>query len=308
MRSILSSIFLLCFSVVSVVAEDEFDFTFPEENLSAVYVKIARSLEHHGSPEPYIRWVVAEVGKSNPGALPDYFTEEYAEQLIGNWNKLEAPLQLDKLSREAGLYMRYAFRGSVHGDADEIVGFQSHLSTEKLKRYRYWTEKATLGKADMAKFNIFYDKVFDELNAIGQNFIRVMLYGSMEDPPQQHEIIKGMIERGTLLAVAVDAYGKGMRKEVAENRLAENDERYLESFILKEVEIDGTEPDYSKLHLNTVEQVYFAHLIKQGFEERIEYALQKTDAAMAAEIEKCLVSMAKNLSVLAYFEFLEGIK
>lgn len=281
-------------------------FKFGAESFSEVYLQIAGSLEHHGSPEPYICWVFAEIKKSNPEVLPDYFTDEYTEQLIDNWNKLEAPLQLDKLSREAGLYMRYALRSSVNGDDEEIVGFQSHLSSEKLERYRYWVENGAT-RADLTKLDSFYREVYDDLNPVGQNLISIMVLAPMRDQSHTQEIIKGMLERGTLLAVAIDAYGKGMKKELSENRLTENDDRYLEKFILKEVEINGTDPDYSKLHLNTVEQVYFAHLIKKGFDERIAFIRERADADLAARATNALIFIAENINILAHKEFVISI-
>ena len=93
-----------------------------QTNLTEIFLQLAGSLEHHGSPEPYIRHVQAEnqrisllveqkIGKPYCG-MPAHMSDEYLNQFITNWNALSTKLALDELAKEAGKGTRNVLRGS----------------------------------------------------------------------------------------------------------------------------------------------------------------------------------------------------
>ncbi len=111
-----------------------------QTSLTDVFLQLAGSLEHHGTPEPYIRHILAEqarvsalfrqkTGKESPGRLPAYFTDAYADRLIANWNKLSPKLKLDAFAREAGRCTREAIRGTRDTGTIVIEVFNEHQKT-----------------------------------------------------------------------------------------------------------------------------------------------------------------------------------
>ncbi len=92
-------------------------------NLTAIFLQIAGSLEHSGSPEPYLRHIQAEnkritalykakTGNQPANHMPAYLTPEYADQWMENWNLLSPRLGLDALAKSAGACARQAMMGS----------------------------------------------------------------------------------------------------------------------------------------------------------------------------------------------------
>lgn len=99
----------------------ESGFKPSQTNLTNIFLQVAGSLEHHGSPEPYIRHMQSEhkrisalfeqkTGKTT-SRMPSHMTDEYTEKFIANWNALSPKLGLDKLAREAGRCAREAIQG-----------------------------------------------------------------------------------------------------------------------------------------------------------------------------------------------------
>lgn len=103
-----------------------------QSSLTQIMLQLAGSLEHHGSPEPYIRHVIAEhkridakyakaTGKTKGSSRPAYLTDEKVEILLNNWKRIEKPLQFNDMCRKCGVYMRHAIQGSWNKTADELV-------------------------------------------------------------------------------------------------------------------------------------------------------------------------------------------
>jgi hypothetical protein len=122
----------MIFITLTVLAQDQGKpsnaFYSPEKgfkpaqaNLTEIFLQLAGSLEHHGSPEPYIRHMQAEnqrisilveqkTGKPYRG-MPAHLTDEYLNQFIANWNALSPKVALDELAKEAGKCTRNVLRG-----------------------------------------------------------------------------------------------------------------------------------------------------------------------------------------------------
>ncbi len=89
-----------------------------QANFQLIFLQMAGSFESSGSPEAYLRHIMAEnsridgkyrlaTGKTG-AARPSYFTDEYLERLLRNWNKMAPALALESLARESGRNMRLA--------------------------------------------------------------------------------------------------------------------------------------------------------------------------------------------------------
>ena len=108
-----------------------------QTSLTQIFLQVAGSLEHHGSPVPYIRHMQAEhkrvstlyeqkTGNAHPGRMPDYMTPEYLERSITNWNALSPKLGLDTLAREVGRCAREGIRGTRDSGTIVVELFNEH--------------------------------------------------------------------------------------------------------------------------------------------------------------------------------------
>ncbi len=108
-----------------------------QANLTEVFLQQAESLEHHGSPEPYIRHMQAEhqrisalyekkTGKPHVSLIPTHMTEAYIERLVQNWNTLSAPLGLEPFAKEIGGHMREGIMGTRLSGTLAVQIFNDH--------------------------------------------------------------------------------------------------------------------------------------------------------------------------------------
>ncbi len=93
-----------------------------QTDLTKIFLQAAASLEHFGSPEPYMRHMLAEharihkltaakFGDKAVSTLPAALSTERVEKLISNWNKLSSVLELDILAKNIGQDVRLGIRG-----------------------------------------------------------------------------------------------------------------------------------------------------------------------------------------------------
>ncbi len=115
----------------------ETGFKPAQTSLTQIFLQMAGSLEHHGSPEPYIRHMQAEhkrvsslyeqkTGKLHKGRMPAHMTDEYLQQFVSNWNALSPRLGLDTFAKEIGRCAREGIRGTRNTGTIAIEIFNQH--------------------------------------------------------------------------------------------------------------------------------------------------------------------------------------
>mgnify|MGYP000959199671 CR=1 FL=1 len=108
-----------------------------QANLTEIFLQLAGSLEHHGSPESYIRHMQKEhervsrlyeqkTGKKHNSRLPSHMTDDYVERLIRNWNVLAAPLGLSDFAKEIGDFAREGIMGTRLSGTIAVELFNQH--------------------------------------------------------------------------------------------------------------------------------------------------------------------------------------
>lgn len=108
-----------------------------QTSLTQIFLQLAGSLEHYGSPEPYIRHMQAEhkrisslyeqkTAKPHKGRMPAHMTDEYLQQLVSNWNALSPRLGLDAFAKEIGRCAREGIRGTRNTGTIAIEIFNQH--------------------------------------------------------------------------------------------------------------------------------------------------------------------------------------
>lgn len=112
-------------------------FNPAQANLTEIFLQIAGSLEHHGSPEPYLRHMQAEhkrvsalfqktTGKPLPSKMPPHMSDEHIDLVIKNWNVLAQPLQLQPFTKEIGRCAREGIRGTRMTGTVAVQFFNEH--------------------------------------------------------------------------------------------------------------------------------------------------------------------------------------
>jgi hypothetical protein len=108
-----------------------------QTNLTHIFLQLAGSLEHSGTPEGYLRHMQkehariaakfsAKTGKPYQGRLPTHMTDAYVDKLIANWNLLSPKLKLDALAKDAGRCAREGIRGTRDTGTIAVEIFNQH--------------------------------------------------------------------------------------------------------------------------------------------------------------------------------------
>lgn len=110
-----------------------------QRDLTEIFLQIAGSLENYGSPEPYLRHMVAEhnrisalyrqkFGTAPASFRPAYMTDQYIDRLSANWNVLSPKLGLDTYAKDVGHMMRDAIKGTRGTGTILVDIFNQHQS------------------------------------------------------------------------------------------------------------------------------------------------------------------------------------
>lgn len=118
-----------------------------QRNLTEIYLQLAGSLEHFGTPEPYLTHIRKEhqrieaaylqkFGKQPKSRWPAYMTDDYLARSMANWNTLSPKLGLQPLTKDIGHSMRLAIKGT-RDSGTILVGIlsehQKHVFDSMLK-------------------------------------------------------------------------------------------------------------------------------------------------------------------------------
>ena len=132
---------LAVFPPETVAQEPHYDpdsgFRPAQTNLTEISLQLAGSLEHHGSPIPYLRHVGAEhdriattyrerLGKEMAPYLPAYMDDEYIDGLAGSWDELSPKLELERLASRSGAMMSLAIEGEDGQGTSLVLLFNQH--------------------------------------------------------------------------------------------------------------------------------------------------------------------------------------
>lgn len=107
-------------------------------SLEDVWLQIAASMEHYGSPVPYFHHMQAEhqrvevafteeFGATLRSYRPPHQTDEYIDKLSENWDKLEPIIGLSNLAKKSGKTIRLAINGE-DGNGTVLLLILRHYS------------------------------------------------------------------------------------------------------------------------------------------------------------------------------------
>ena len=285
-----------------------------EKSLTTIFLKIAGSLEHHGSPEPYLKWMlekehprIASKWEKATGrkrtSRPDYLTAQYLEKLLAGWKGLEKPLALEMLCRESGRYMRYAIDGSWNKTPEDWALDEPKLSAGEKQQYKKLLAKPFFTKADLKETELFYADGggHEKLSNAGKVQMSDRFWlGKMPKKRRGEELASR--KGGTDLVKWLNKFQERVAENVHDGGERRVSSDILEKELLQYLRLNEEDVEFESLDWPKRDAFKYSHIVKNGFVKRFSH-VQKTSEKEAARIaEHNLRLMVRNLVVAAYSE------
>jgi hypothetical protein len=286
-----------------------------QRNFQQIFLQLAGSLEHSGSPEAYLKHVMAEharidakykkaSGKATT-SRPAYFTDEYLAKLIKNWNEMAPTLALESLCRQSGRNMRYAIMGAWNMSLDEMVTLETKLTKEDAATYRAILEKDYFAKADFPMLDKFYQGPYDKLTEHAKSQLSVRTWRGTQTPEKRAESIRTG-KGGTILLRLLNDHQDKSHAYFEEGTPVTNADTLLKE-IIATLQLEQDEVALEGLDAFERDALKYSHLISAAFKMRIDHVkAEATVPSAAKDVEEALNLMAKTLLVAAQMEFTDA--
>jgi hypothetical protein len=314
---------MLCFSGSSVRAEEQAPyishfnpakgFKPAQRSLADIFLQMAGSFEHFGTPEPYIRHVMAEhdridakykkaTGKGSY-SRPNYLTDEYVENLLAGWNKLAPVLTLESLSRQSGRNMRYAIMGSWNMSVGEMIAVEDKLTPQEAIFYRKLLEKPWFEKSDFPALEAFYEAGYEKLTESGKTEMSKRIWLGKQTPEKLTEAVK--IEKGgSKIVTILNEYQKKSITYLYDSKSPKTNSSDLEASLISQLHLNDDKVNYDGLKAFDRDALFYSHEIRTGFMKRINHIHNQAKLpGQADSIEKALIAILKELIVFSQMEF-----
>lgn len=289
-----------------------------QRNLTAVFLQMAGSLEHFGTPEPYIRHILAEharidakyrkaTGKPS-SCRPEYLSDDYVEKLVRNWNKMAPALSLEPLARQSGKNLRYAIMGTWNMAPAEKVSAEAKLTPAESATYKKLLEKKWLEKPDFKTLDAFYSDGggYDKLSEFGKSEISKRVKRGQQTPEKRAESIRND-EGGTKIVSILNAHQKAI-VSYWEGNGRETGKAELKSALTATLRLKEDEVNLVGMDESLRDAIFYAHEIKAGFTKRIDAVrAQAKQPGQADTIIEYLVGTPIELLTLAQMEYELGL-
>lgn len=323
LRHLFLSLMLLGLSHLSIRAEEQAPYALhfnpasgfkpAQRSLTQVFLQMAGSFEHFGTPEPYIRHVMAEharidakyrlaTGKS-VSSRPTYLTDEYVENLFASWKKLNSVLSLESFCRKSGRNMRYAILGSWNKSVSELVADETQLTESEKTAYKSFLKKDYFIKADFPALEAFYKAPYDKLSEAGKEQLSQRTKRGTLKPDQREQSIKDS-NHGTIIISIFNEHQKktlaSLEGESPEKINSDN----LQAALIEKLSLRKKDVTWQKLPPEEADALRFSHAIEDAFMTRINHlSKQPIPKEQADQIEKALRIYIVNLLTIAQSEF-----
>ncbi len=288
-----------------------------QPNFQMIFLQMAGSFEDSGSPEPYLRHVMAEnaridakyqlaTGKTG-SSRPPYFTDEYLEKILRNWNRMAPVLALENLIRESGRNMRYAVMGGWNMSVSEICARQTGLTGDQTAAYRELLQKEWFTKADFPALEEFYKTTFDKLTEDGKNQISRRTWLGQSTPEKRKEAMSEN-KGGTMLLGILREHQKKSLARIEDKTAPMADSGTLRQELRERLQLDSESVVPDRLQATERDALFYSHAIVAGFQKRIDQVRrQAKQPGQGKVLEEYLVGMTGELLVAAQMEFQLGL-
>lgn len=272
-----------------------------DADLVDVFIKIAGSLEHHQSPEPYLRYVLAEyqsrssrMGQGRMGDVEPILTEEYVDGIMASWNQMREPLQMDEFARLSGIYLRHAVLGFWHQTIEERLSYEPNLNETDQARYRAIVERTFLEDVDMPAMELFYAEVRDKLTEQGKQSVSFRFWNGTRSNREIWDYMKELMDSGSFLHRILREFPADAEDETYTGHQLVGSIRV--SLALEQT-VDLS--DYGWMDIDSIE---YAHNIKQLIDNRVEAISSQMGAETAASVRNELIRVPYSLCLYAFAE------
>jgi hypothetical protein len=284
-----------------------------QRNLTAVFLQMAGSLEHFGTPEPYMRHVLAEharidarykkaTGKDG-SSRPGYFTEEYVQKLVKNWNNMAPALSLETFAKKSGQNMRYALMGSWNMTIGEKLAVEDKLSPAEAATYRKLLEKPWFEKRDFQTLEAFYGSGYDKLSELGKSQMSKRIKLGALTPEKRAAALENE-KGGTMVVTLLNAHQKRTLAYLENKNIPKVNSDNLETDLVSKLGLKGNDVNLAKQDEFEHDALFYSHLIRAGMTKRIDAVrAQVKDPAQVKAVEESLTAIIGELAVLAQSEF-----
>lgn len=291
----------------------EKSFRPAQTRLDLVLLQMAASFECLGTPEPYVRHVIAEharidakcekaTGKTS-SSRPAYFTDDYAANLIRKWKQMAPILSLESLTRQSGANMRYALMGSWNMSVSELMALESKLTATERRTYRVLLGKDYFTKADFGTIEAFYKSSYDKLTEAGKNQLsRRTKLG--EIPPEKRAAAMSEEKGGTILLALLIEHQKNTVAYLQDRTKPKANAETIQQILVSRLKLHSNEaisPQFPDIERDAL---YYSRLIRDSVRKRIDHVRSQVKHSEQAEgIENALMSMISDLAELAQSEY-----
>ncbi|MFD0894728.1 hypothetical protein KBB96_05075 [Luteolibacter ambystomatis] len=288
-----------------------------QRNLTAIFLQMAGSFEHYGTPANYLRHANAEAkrveaawlkAKGKPAKFrPEYFTEEYIEKLITGWNQMERVLALESFTRTSGRQMRYAIIGSGSMTPAELASLEPNLTAEESAEFRRLVAKPYFTKDDFVSLERFYadGKGHHKLTAIGKEAVNRRVRRGTMDQRELDKDIEASKEGTTILSI-LSAHQRRTVGGINGTSAAANADD-LQTALVKGLKLAEDRVEVDRLPSTERDALTFSHAIKGLLDQRLkEISKQATPEQMKA-MKTATTLMFENLIVASQLEFEAGL-
>ncbi len=323
LRHAFLALMLFCLSHLSIRAEEQepyaphfnpaTGFKPAQRSLTHVFLQMAGSLEHFGTPEPYIRHVMAEharidakyklaTGKGG-SSRPAYLTDEYIDNLLGGWNKIAPVLNFESLCKLSGRNMRHAILGGWNKSVSELVADENQLTESEKTAYKSFLKKDYFAKADFPDLEAFYKAPYDKLSEAGKEQLSQRTKRGALKPEQREQSIKNS-NHGTIIISILNEHQKKTLASLEGKSAEKINSDNLKAALIEKLSLDEKDIAWQKLPSEERDALRYSHAITAVFQKRFAHVRKDAQTPeQAANIEKAMTSMVINLLTIAQSEF-----
>jgi hypothetical protein len=284
-----------------------------QANLGKVFLQLAGSLEATGSPEGYIRHSMADLARIDAkyhaatgkggSTRPAYLTDEYIDDLLSGWKKLEQVLKLDSLCRESGKDMRYAILGGWNKSTAELIAQETALSDEESKTYAQLLAKPWFTKADFPILDAFAKTSLDKLTEEGKARIRERTWRGTRGPEERRKELEKP-PGGTVLVTLFNDYQDKLVADMAQGGKRAVTSSTLKGRLVNALQLDAAKPAEAKAALSEQDDaVLYSGMIMAQFQRRFDHIQKAASPEQAETMRGVMTSMVSNLLVIAHSEY-----
>jgi mRNA-degrading endonuclease toxin of MazEF toxin-antitoxin module len=288
-----------------------------QRSFQPIFLQMAGSFEHYGTPANYLRHVNEEAkrveaawlkAKGKPAKFrPDYFTEEYIEKLIVGWNQMAPVLALESFSRNSGRQMRYAILGTESVAPADLAALESKLTKGESAEFQRFLAKPLLKKSDLKTAEVFYTdgNGFDKLSVAGKVEMNKRVWRGMMDSQQLDSDFK-QAKSGTVILSILDRHQTLVVGSIEGKKPAGTADD-LEGNLVQGLHLAEADVNFQALAAGSRDSVAYAHAIKSALNRRLTEIGKQATPQQMKDIDAALTLMFENLLVAAQLELEAGL-